>query len=1349
MSAIVSMCASVFLVPLAASAATVPLNKISISQHNGFNFNNSVSYSLVSGQPTGAGKLNGQNDNFPEGTCAPGSIEVQHSDNTTGDIPFIITFDYKQGTTVAVTRLEGVTTAVSGLPRQNVTDLNQLTFTGNDFASITSFGSSTGTITAAITGPYSGTTGTTAISGSDTKRHYNVVLSSVPKSEPVYVLYCSRLGVDASDLTSNINLDATKSDASGGGAYNINVNRLLSLPSLTLFKAVSGGSALPEQWSFNISPSVNGVSAYAIPSGSDNVTISNIPFGTTSISVTESGPSSHVFSSGTGTNCTFDGSAATASVSAGGGTGNPAIQNAICNFTNTYVSPTLTVIKVVTNNNGGTAQASDFTLFIDETVVTSSQTNSLSAGTYTVSESGGPSGYLATFSGDCDESGSVMLSDGDNKTCTITNDDIAPKLTVTKVVVNDNGGTLEAFNFPLFVDGETQVTSGEQNEFSAGTHTVSESNQEGYAASFSGDCDPNGNVMLAVGEEKTCTITNNDIAPTLTVIKNVVNNNGGAEVASAFQMYVGGESGQTSMNFAGSATGTTVTLKANVFYEVNEEGPSGYTASMSDGCSGTPSLGAVITCTVTNDDQQATLKVIKNVLNDSGGELLPENFTLSVVYDDESNGVATPNSFPGASGTGTAVLMDAGAYHVTEQATEGYSTVDYSSDCAGTIAPGETKTCTVTNFDDEPPPPTNGTLIVIKQVTNDNGGTLVSASFIIRVNASAATPDSFEGADEPGISVTVSPGAYSVTEDAVSGYVATFSEECSGTIAAGETKTCTVTNDDQPATLTVVKTVNNTHGGTMSAEDFTLSVTGEGNVSLGNQGPSQIQSLQIPIDQENNTVSFSGNAEGTTVTLDAGEYSVTEASTTGYSASFGEGCSGTIAPGEQVTCTVTNSDQPATLTVIKNVVNTHGGTKTASDFTLELFVGSSEESESFLGSASGTVFSLNAGSFSVTEASTTAGYVVSLDENCSGTLTIGESRTCTVTNSDVAGEEVVPSQGTLIVIKNVVNTNGRTKVAGDFTLRLAATEASTSTFAGVDGEGIAITLQPGTYAVTEDESVGYITRFSDDCSGTIAAGQTKTCTVTNSDVATVTTPTVSNGGGGGGGGSTPPSPQNIQPSGFATPAPRVLGVETSNPSFTSSTSPCAESNPELLLITENADAAAAGVGVARDLALESFVQTRLLDRVLPQTVVGDVRARILNFIVYGTPRSRHVGIGERAGIVASYRAAYGRFPDTDCDWGDLLNISMGLVPNNLNPAREQSVGDTFRTFYGRAPDRSKAAEDRTIFIMAYGLRPAVRDLNAERAGIRLFRRVMRKIPVTATEWDAIRGMVYGGLGLPR
>jgi hypothetical protein len=88
---------------------------------------------------------------------------------------------------------------------------------------------------------------------------------------------------------------------------------------------------------------------------------------------------------------------------------------------------------------------------------------------------------------------------------------------VNKVVVNDNGGTKVIADFPLFVDSTsplstTGVLSGVVNTFAPNTYTVSETNQPGYAASWSGDCNASGILTLAAGQNKVCTITNNDIA---------------------------------------------------------------------------------------------------------------------------------------------------------------------------------------------------------------------------------------------------------------------------------------------------------------------------------------------------------------------------------------------------------------------------------------------------------------------------------------------------------------------------------------------------------------------------------------------------------------------------------------------------------------------------------------------------------------------------------------------------------------------------------------------------------------------------------------------------------------------
>ena len=76
--------------------------------------------------------------------------------------------------------------------------------------------------------------------------------------------------------------------------------------------------------------------------------------------------------------------------------------------------------------------------------------------------------------------------------------------------------------------------------------------------------------------------------------------------------------------------------------------------------------------------------------------------------------------------------------------------------------------------------------------------------------------------------VRVDPGAYAVSEGAHDGYAVSYSADCTSTLAIGETKTCTVTNDDIAPVLTVVKHVVNDDGGTKTAADFSLTVDDPG-----------------------------------------------------------------------------------------------------------------------------------------------------------------------------------------------------------------------------------------------------------------------------------------------------------------------------------------------------------------------------------------------------------------------------------------------------------------------------------------------------------------------------------------
>lgn len=118
-------------------------------------------------------------------------------------------------------------------------------------------------------------------------------------------------------------------------------------------------------------------------------------------------------------------------------------------------SATLHVIKSVINVGVGTATSSDFTLHVKNSggidvdvlgspgaplsgVALPGRTYTLSPGTYAVTEDDiDPLLYSQNFFGaDCVPGGSVTLSDGDEKFCTIINTDVAPPV---PVVVSSNG----------------------------------------------------------------------------------------------------------------------------------------------------------------------------------------------------------------------------------------------------------------------------------------------------------------------------------------------------------------------------------------------------------------------------------------------------------------------------------------------------------------------------------------------------------------------------------------------------------------------------------------------------------------------------------------------------------------------------------------------------------------------------------------------------------------------------------------------------------------------------------------------------------------------------------------------
>src|SRR3970282_582445 len=128
-----------------------------------------------------------------------------------------------------------------------------------------------------------------------------------------------------------------------------------------------------------------------------------------------------------------------------------------------------------------------------------------------------------------------------------------------KRIVNDNGGTKVVGDFGVLTDAGALVfgagveapantftyTATTLTGLSAGSYTLVESNVGGYSEGSWGCTGGTGavvgtfaagSVVLNNGESVTCTITNNDQAASLTIVKRIVNDNGGTKVVGDFSV---------------------------------------------------------------------------------------------------------------------------------------------------------------------------------------------------------------------------------------------------------------------------------------------------------------------------------------------------------------------------------------------------------------------------------------------------------------------------------------------------------------------------------------------------------------------------------------------------------------------------------------------------------------------------------------------------------------------------------------------------------------------------------------------------------------------------------------------
>jgi uncharacterized repeat protein (TIGR01451 family) len=590
-------------------------------------------------------------------------------------------------------------------------------------------------------------------------------------------------------------------------------------------------------------------------------------------------------------------------------------QSVNCTITNDDITPTLTVIKKVINDDGGDAVVFNFDLTVNDNdlsfdtgtttgdTTTYTATPTVLANTeYTLSEID-LAGYTE---GDWDcgtpdgLSTVVNLDEGQDVTCTIANDDVAPTLTLDKIVTNDNGGdavdtawTLTATpsgnNDAVVVEGSDGFD--DQAVFANVTYTLSEDGPVGYTA---GDWDcgdyqlGEGNTLvLNEGDSLTCTITNDDIAPTLTVKKHVINDNGGDTIITDFEIELNGSGlsfGSGSITDDTTSYTATPTVESNTEYTLSEVDFAGYTEG-NWGCSGavvntsirsiTIELdeGQNITCEVTNDDDQGTLELIKRVVTDNGGEAEQDDWTLKADGPTAVSGIdSTANE-----DTGFNTLVDAGSYDLSEvDGPDGYELgnltcgpdADNQSSLTNDqvdVENGETVVCIFTNDDIAP-------RLTIQKWTNANDSQI---EFDFELENDDFNPDfKLSNGGEQKYSNQLSAGEITITETVPAGWNQNVTISCTNVDETqdGASVDFTISLDQD-----VLCVFNNTELGTIIVSKLTDTI---------DQDPGQVFEFTSETDALNGELtsdeSFDTNDSNDYRTLESGDYSVTESELEGW-----------------------------------------------------------------------------------------------------------------------------------------------------------------------------------------------------------------------------------------------------------------------------------------------------------------------------------------------------------------------------------------------------------------------------------------------------------------------------------
>jgi len=186
-----------------------------------------------------------------------------------------------------------------------------------------------------------------------------------------------------------------------------------------------------------------------------------------------------------------------------------------------------------------------------------------------------------------------------------------------------------------------------------------------------------------------------------------------------------------------------------------------------------------------------------------------------------------------------------------------------------------------------------------------------------------------------------------------------------------------------------------------------------------------------------------------------------------------------------------------------------------------------------------------------------------------------------------------------------------------------------------------------------------------------------------------------------------------------------------------------------LLYERKIDQMLAEVQELRNIIKEQQTQINYLTSLIGniQTVSTAILSSINTFIAYGVDENtKKLGAGERAAVMHSFKSAFGKLPEREDEFEDVIKIANGRWPSLRSEAVEQSARRAFRFIYQRDADMNDPHDNAAVTVMAYGLRQRAenRNLESEQAGIAIFRKLYGRLPSSTEDWNIMQAITYSG-----